>query len=388
MTLSLSRNVSVAISMSPKAAQKRGFGVLGILGDSAVIGSEEGYREYTSSDAVGSDFGTTAPEYLAALAYFSQSPKPKSCVIFRWFNSGDDAETIADALSRILDSYSRIFYGLVTATSVTLTDDQKLEIAQTIEASSVSHIYGITLTDKSLYATAYSEESDDIASKLKRGSYSRTLMVYADYDSEDTAYRLNPYFVASCMGRMFSVDFTGSRTTLTLKFKQAPSIQPSDLSETQANRLEDRNINVYAIYENDTYIIEQGVMADGSYADERHNLDWLQDAMQTTLYNALYQSKTKYAQTEDDVARLQAKIEAQLQQAVKNGMVAAGTWNADGFGDLSEGDYLESGYYVYHDAIADQDQSDREARICPPFQIAIKLAGAIHSVDVTINVNR
>ena len=36
----------------------------------------------------------------------------------------------------------------------------------------------------------------------------------------------------------------------------------------------------------------------------------------------------------------------------------------------------------------EQAQSDREARKAPPIQIAVKLRGAIHFVDVAITVNR
>ncbi|MCV5837762.1 DUF3383 domain-containing protein, partial [Escherichia coli] len=52
------------------------------------------------------------------------------------------------------------------------------------------------------------------------------------------------------------------------------------------------------------------------------------------------------------------------------------------------GDTLTKGYYVYADAVANQAQSDREARKSPVIQAAIKLAGAIHYGDVQINVVR
>lgn len=77
-----------------------------------------------------------------------------------------------------------------------------------------------------------------------------------------------------------------------------------------------------------------------------------------------------------------------FEEAVNNGLIAPGTWNADGFGLLERGDYLEKGYYVYVSPIADQPQSEREQRKLPVIQIAAKLAGAVHFVDVQIDVNR
>jgi hypothetical protein len=371
---------------SPLAAQIRGFGTLLLLGDTEnVISDGEGYRTYSDSDSVITDFGADAPESLAALAYFGQSPTPKTLLIA---NKAKDA-TLSETVSALLADYGRNFYGFSLALSSNVSDDDIFTVAQLIEASSDSHIFGVTLNDKTgISNTVYTEDSTDVASKLKRGSYTRTCLFYADYDANDTAYRLNKYFAVSALGRMFSVNFYGSKTTLTLKFKQSPSLQPSNLTTTEVTNLEARNINVYAMYENDTYIIEQGVMCSGMWADERHGSDWLQNAIQTEVYNLFYQSKTKLTQTNDGVALILSRIANVLDVAVNNGLVAPGTWNSDGFGDLAEGDYLDSGYYLYAESVDEQLQSEREARHAPAIQCAIKLAGAIHDVDITVNVNR
>ena len=77
-----------------------------------------------------------------------------------------------------------------------------------------------------------------------------------------------------------------------------------------------------------------------------------------------------------------------MARAVNNGLVAPGVWNAGGFGQLQQGQMLSSGYYVYAPLVASQSQADREARKSVPIQVAAKLAGAVHSVNVLINVNR
>jgi hypothetical protein len=63
-------------------------------------------------------------------------------------------------------------------------------------------------------------------------------------------------------------------------------------------------------------------------------------------------------------------------------------WNSAGFGTLNQGDFLAKGFYVYAPAVATQNQSDREARKSVPIQVAAKLAGAVHTIDVQITVNR
>jgi hypothetical protein len=99
-------------------------------------------------------------------------------------------------------------------------------------------------------------------------------------------------------------------------------------------------------------------------------------------------SATKVPQTDAGVNSILATISQRLDQAVANGLVAPGVWAASGFGVLNEGDFLSKGYYVYAPPVATQSSATRAQRRAPVIQAAIKLAGAIHFVDVIINVNR
>jgi hypothetical protein len=129
-------------------------------------------------------------------------------------------------------------------------------------------------------------------------------------------------------------------------------------------------------------------MSGDAYFDEIHGLDWLQNAVQNECWNLLYQSKTKIPQTDAGVNQIITCIEKVMKEGINNGLIAPGVWNADGFGQLERGDYLEKGYYLYAQPMADQPQSEREQRKAPPIQCAVKLAGAIHWVDIQIDVNR
>ncbi|EHK8616850.1 DUF3383 family protein, partial [Salmonella enterica subsp. enterica serovar Mississippi] len=133
---------------------------------------------------------------------------------------------------------------------------------------------------------------------------------------------------------------------------------------------------------------QQGVMSSGDFFDERHGLDWLQNYVQTNLYNLLYTSTTKVPQTDAGVTRLLSNVEQSMDQSVTNGLVAAGVWNGGPIGQLNSGDTLTKGYYVYAQPLSEQAQADREARKAPVIQVACKLAGAVHFADVQINVVR
>lgn len=288
--------------------------------------------------------------------------------------TGQVKETITEAVKE-LSEISNGWYGCVIA-DTSLTDDDVKSVAAFIEADATSRVYGHTTQVTSVLDAS---NSSDIASQLKAAKYSRTLVQYSS---------ATPFATASLFGRAFTVNFNGNNTTITLKFKQEPGITAETLKQTQANSLKDKKCNVFVNYENDTAIVQEGVMCNGDFIDERHGLDWLQNYVQNNLYNLLYTSTTKIPQTDSGVTQLVTNVEQSLAQSVTNGLVAPGVWNGGPIGEVVSGDTLTKGYYVYAPPVASQAQADREARKAPVIQVAAKLAGAIHFADVLINVVR
>lgn len=377
--LPVSNVVNVDVIMSAVAATGRNFGALLILGTSTVIPLTERIRQYSAIEDIGDDFGVDSPEYEAATIFFSQSPKPTLVYVGRWAKTLASAEegsveTLLQAVNACLQ-YTN-WYGLAIADSANLVEADVISVAAAIEASSLSRILAVTTADVNVLVSG---NTDNIGYKLKAAGYARTFWQYSSSSK---------YAAISAFGRAFTVNFTGSNTTITLKFKTEPGITYETLTTAQAAAIDAINGNVYVYYANDTAIIQQGVMANGDFFDERHGLDWLQNYVQTNLYNLLYTSTTKIPQTDAGVTRLMTNVEASLDQAVNNGLIAPGVWNGGPIGQIESGDTLTKGYYVYADAVANQAQSDREARKSPVIQAAIKLAGAIHYADVQINVVR
>ena len=173
-----------------------------------------------------------------------------------------------------------------------------------------------------------------------------------------------------------------------MKFKQLPGIAAEDLKTPEAKALAAINCNVFAGYNNDTAILQEGVMTDGTFFDEIHGLDWFQNHLETALWNLYYTNTTKISQLGSGVNRQCAVLEAACEQGVTNALLGPGRWNGDSFGVLETGDYLTKAYYVFANSLDDQPQSEREARKAPVFQIAAKLAGATHFADVLVAVNR
>lgn len=487
--LPVSRLINVSINMSPLAAQGANLNTALLLGASPVIGTGERMRAYGDIDAVAADFGTTAPEYLAAALYFQQTPQPSQVYVGRWAktasagalrgamlslaqkdmavwnavtaggfkiqvdgaektvaalnfstetnlngvaskidtaltgatvvwngsqfvvtsdttgvastigyatapSTGTDisallgltstqasapepgivAESPVDAVAVFLDRFANKFLGLTFADAAMENSDH-LEVAALIEADQ-RHLYAVSTKEPQVLDPV---STTDIASKFKALSYKYSMVQFSSSNS---------YAAASLLGRLLTVNFNANNTTITLMYKQEPGIVAETLTSTQANTLEAKRCNVFVAYDNDTAIIQYGVTPSGIFIDSVYNAIWFRNRLQTDVYNLLYTSPTKVPQTDAGNQLIASVIEAACEAAVNNGYLAPGVWNSAGFGALKQGETLAKGYYVYAPAIATQSQADREARKAVPFQVAAKEAGAIHTVDVLVTVNR
>jgi hypothetical protein len=284
---------------------------------------------------------------------------------------GAASETPVASLARV---DGRGWYAATFCASTMPSDAELLACCGYIEATGDKHTFGIT-TPAAIALDPLN--TSDIASQAQLANFIRTTIQYS----------LSPYAICDFFGRALTTDFNGSNTTITMKFKVEPGVLPELLSASQASTLANKRCNVYVRYNNGTAIVQEGVMSGRAYFDEVHGLDWLSNRIQNDVWNVLYQSP-KIPQTDPGVHILVATCDGGLSQGVQNGLVAPGTWNAPGFGELKTGDLLSNGWYTFANPIASQAQADRESRIAPLIQIAVKLAGAIHFADVVINVNR
>ena len=292
---------------------------------------------------------------------------------------GSAVETAVAAVTLMDQMIGQAFYGVVVPALLPGVNDgtsQTLAVAGYIEGANTKHVFGVTTQEGGvLVATTTS----DVASQLQSLGYKRTMVQYSSN---------SPHAVVSALARILTVNYEGASTAITLKFKQEPGVIPETLNINQVRALELKNANVFVSYENGTSILEQGVMADGTFADIITGTDWLALTIQRDLYNLLYTSTSKIPQTDQGMQLLTTAVEARCAQGVANGLLAPGVWNANGFGILAQGDFMAKGYYVYSGPISLQPQADRTSRMATPIQVAAKLAGAIHSASVLINVNQ
>jgi hypothetical protein len=286
---------------------------------------------------------------------------------------GIAAESALAAATLFDVDYGQGWYAL---TILGASDADHTSVAAYIEAATNKHIYGVSTQASGVLSSV---STTDIAYLLAHLAYKRTVVQY----SSTTAYA-----VCSLLGRILTVDYSGNNTVITLMYKQEPGIVAETLNSTQIDALEAKNCNVFVAYNNSTAIIEKGVVASGEFLDIITGTDWLSLDIQTAIYNLLYTSTTKIPQTDAGNQLIATAIEAECSRAVRNGLLAPGIWTVGGFGSLNQNDFLPKGFYVFAPLAAQQSTADRAARKSVAIQVAAKLAGAIHTVNVVINVNR
>lgn len=284
--------------------------------------------------------------------------------------AGATAETIADTLDA-LQNIDPSWYGFTFTKELTT---QNLKDAAAWAEARVK-MFGFTTADSNVLDQA---ATDDIASYMKSNLYDRTICIW---DSND------PYQIVSAFARGFTVNFNEQNSTITLKFKLLPGTSPITITESQRLALVAKNCNYYT-YFGDSAMLAEGVMASGKFFDERHGLDWLQNAIETNVFGYLYTRTTKVPQTDKGVAAIVQQVEKSCQDGVRNGLLAPGVWNGMDLGEVKSGDFLPKGFYVYAQPVAEQNQSDREARKAPPIQVLAKGGGAIHFADITVTFER
>ena len=497
--LSVRDVVNVTINLTPTAVPTANFGTDLALGTSNVIDVVQRIRPYTSSSAVAADFGSTAPEYLASVAFFSQSPAPAGpFYVGRWantntagllhggslsaaaqvlsnftsvtngtmnitidgtlvvvsglnFSSAANLNAVASAVTTALGShgscvwganYTRFdiisastgtsssvtfasasgsgtdvsslmglqstqggytvagiaaetvesavntlitnsqWYGLGLATTASVSTSDLLSIGQIIESQVAggvrSRLFVITSNDSNILNAA---ATTDIAYLAKNAGLSHTVVQYSS---------TSQYAGFSLFARQAAVDFTQVSSFINLDFQNEPGITAEFLTEAQYAALEAKNAVVFVQFNvngtNAAYIKNTKV-SNGQWIDTIVGCDALASDITTAVFNAIAQAGTRIPQTDAGVTSLTTAVSGVCSQYVRNGFLAPGVWNSAPIGPISTGQTLPLGYVVFSQPISSQTSAQRGTRMAPPITVLVKLAGAIDSSNIVINVN-
>ncbi len=234
-----------------------------------------------------------------------------------------------------------------------------------------------------LQHVASTQDIAGIGTTIKQAGNKKTrILLYTNSMSDANLFK------AAYPGRGFSVNFTGSLTSQTMNLKQLATIVPDNgINQTFYTAAGVAGVDIYVSLDGVPSVISAGGddFFDNPYSDLA-----LKFALEAAGFNFLRQTNTKVPQTEQGMNGLKSAYAQVCQQFVRNGCMAPGAWNSsETFGDpqIFTNNITANGYYIYSIPVAQQNSTDRNNRIAPLVQIAIKRAGAIQHSDVIVLVN-
>ena len=276
-------------------------------------------------------------------------------------------ETIVDAIARTSSSVS--YTGIMT--NLDMEDAVLTTLASSIQATDYILVHHLASKD----------DLAGVATTIKDAAQDRTRLILNSTSVADANLTK-----AAEVGRAFSVNFAGSSTTQSMHLKTLTNVVgDANIDNTILALADDAGVTVYPSI--DGRITKTLVSGANGFFDQVYNATWIKDGLEVAGFNHLAQTDTKVPQTEEGMIGLKSALSLVLEQSVTNGYIGAGnTWNGSTFGNPEDLRRLitDQGYYIFSLPISQQSQVDRDARKAPLIQIAIKEAGAIHSV--TINV--
>lgn len=371
--LSISNVVNISVAQAPAGLQDYRINNLAYFTkETPVIAPTGDFTIYKDPASVGTDWGTTSETYAAAVAVFSQTPNildgGGSFIVAPMGNT----ETISDMLTKIS---AQVFFGGALYGGYAPADGELTAAATAFQAAK-------KMLFASQHQTAAVQGGGVFATiSAAKNTYTRMFLYTLGAQSARVA-------VAAYASRLMSVDFEGSLTTSTMQMKDLVGITPdTGITQTLLGTCETVGADVYTYFGPLPKVFSTG---GNGFSDTVYGTLWLIFALQVAGFNTIATTPTKIPQTEQGIATLRNAYAGVCQRAVTNGFAAPGAWNSPQvFGNPNElkASILQRGFYVYSAPVNQQSQASREARQAPLVQIAIKLAGAVHSSNVTVYIN-
>lgn len=329
------------------------------------------YRDYGSTSQIANDFDVASDPYKAGEAWFSAVPKPKTLRIYLRTEEDTPVESFNDAINKGI-----WFFWYDFETSIRAVDADVLALGAAGDAA--GKFFAYTTNQSTVRDPAVT--TDIVSKAVTQGS---RLMFLASHATELYA----GFEIAAVFSR---VNFNAANSTITGEYKKLPGIDAESLTPTAYGAMKAKGAVFYTVVEtggerdNGRIINSKTTSTYGEYIDDVFNLEAFKNFMTIALYNALTKTPTKLRQTP---AGQQILIDAAAQVGEKfigNGYLGERLYTDDETGE----EKLSRGYEILTKAedIYLISDAERAARGAAPIRIRIFRAGAIHTVDLTANV--
>ena len=375
--LPYSRVVNVSVSRTDNFPTRRGFGTQLILTHSAVAGEVDATtptKLYATLAEVAADYAAGTSVYAAALAAFSQNPRPvriKVGYIPTPVGIDDAAKKaeIITGLDAILD-FDQSWYMLTL--DAALRDEAYLDgVVEWIEAQNK-----IAMLDSNDVLLESAADDTNIAARHK-GTVERTAVFY--HTSADE------YLAASMAAYMSTRVFDDADSAYTLKFKKAPGVNNVNIGSAAVTAVtgdvegvgQDESsghcANTLIDIGDQNFLVEGSVLTQNVFVDEIHATDWIIARTEEEAL-AMFLNNARIPFTDQGMQQLASVPRQIMAMAVRAGIVAK---------DLNPttGAY-EPAVEITVPSVFDVAESQRKARVAPAIAVRFRYAGAVHYTTI------
>lgn len=198
---------------------------------------------------------------------------------------------------------------------------------------------------------------------LKHNNYYRTYSFYHKDAVTDFPELAN-------MARCFAVKPGGE----TWANKKLAGVSTDNLTETQYLAAKAKNCNTFESFRDSVSITQIGKVAAGEWIDVIRFRDWLQEEMQTNIFNLLI-NRDKVPYTDAGIAAIEGQLVKALELGQRRGGIAPTEYDEDG-NEIP-------GWKIDVPLAANISANTKASRILEDLTFTARLAGAIHITEIT-----
>lgn len=336
---------------------------------------DDTYREYFSLKSLAVDFAPTTETYKSAQRWLGGTPATRSLRV--WAMKEGDFPVAA--LTKAFD-VTWWYWTLFTAPDL-VSEASVYNAAEWCEDHNVMFVNNQT-GDSAGFIRSPSSTTNIAIELTKRGYRHVYTAVHATDGNAGNA--LAKHFAA--------VNYSADKSTITGEFKKSPGVIAEDLTDTAyATMQKDTTKAVFYSQVDLQGSTDMGRWLNtvthssyGEFIDDVVNLDAFINSLTVGIYNALANQPTKLTQTPPGQAVLIGAARNICEQYIRNNYLGPRNY-------IDPDDGLEkytAGYEILTkpEDILDLSDADRNARKSAPIRIRLFRAGAIHSVQVDVDV--
>lgn len=371
--LPYSRVVNVTLSRNDAFPSRRGFGVplfLTTTSLASILGSDL-TKVYGSMEEVDADFDSTDDFYKAALAAFSQNPRPIQVKVGQLTGgTAYDDDALINDLDALYDA-DQDWYWATPETA--LRDDAALDgLIQWVEAR--NKLAMIDSND----AGHQSQNNTTCISARHKGTVERTAVFYHTDAAEHCAFA----YAASLGTR----NFDEASSAYTAKFKRLKGVAPVNLGSAAVqaitgftpqlgqSKTAGHMANTYIDIGGRDFVAEGTVLTPNVFIDEIHSTDWIIARTEEEALGILL-NNDRIPFTDAGMEQIASAARTVMRQATRAGIVAQDL-------DPATGTY-QPAVVIDVPSVFDVPESQRKARIAPAIAVTFRYSGAVHYTTIS-----